>query len=52
MTDREKVLVCLEDAKNHPDATESHAAAVDALCDLLWSLGYRDVVEAYRQTER
>lgn len=34
------------------DQVRSHMLADDLLCECLWELGYRDVVDAYRSARR
>jgi hypothetical protein len=44
---RDEVIRILQEQQKHGDYERAHAVADDALCSLLVSLGYKDVVEEY-----
>ena len=49
---REEALSKLKELVGSRDIECAHAYADDVLCDLLKSLGYQDVVEAYEQIDK
>ena len=51
MTDRETCLATLAACKASGD-TGAHSMADAALCDLLVSLGYQDVVAAFHEVDK
>lgn len=49
---REEALEELKELEDSGDPESSHGRADDVLCDLLKSLGYTDVVEAYESVPK
>ena len=52
MIDREEAIERLEAEQQNDDTEMAHSNADDALCDLLTSLGYQDVVREYRKVHK
>ena len=52
MMTREEAIEALCKAKINSDTEEAHMLADDILCDLLVSLGYRDVVVEWRKVDK
>ena len=49
---REQALQALIECDEHGDTEIAHCKADDVLCDLLSSLGYEDVVDAFRSIRK
>ena len=52
MSDREKALQAMKKAQANGDQEAAHNDADNALCVLLISLGYEDVVTEYNKVEK
>lgn len=49
---REEAISKLKEAESCWDTEEAHGQADDVLCDLLRSLGYGDVVDAWKKVPK
>jgi hypothetical protein len=49
---REDALALLKEARNNDDTEHAHSVADDVLCDLLETLGYKDVVAAFHEVNK
>ena len=52
MMTREQAIAELKEAKASHDTEDAHMVADGVLCDLLASLGYKDVVEEWQKVRK